>query len=212
MKAMVTALVVLIVGLSSSLTNAEDVPGNSGGALYRDNCSVCHGRHAEGNIDFRVPVLAGYPSSYLLRQIGLFLTGQRTGEDETGRIKTMITTQNELSADELVQISMYLSELDIPVLKQDISSVGLRERDFYSRSCSGCHGADASGNEVQGSPRLTGQYDWYIKSQLAGFRAGHRGTHDGDKYGRQMKMMADAIATDADIDALANYLLTLDTN
>ena len=211
MKAIIATLVLLVVSLTSLPTAAEGFSVD-GSALYLDNCSTCHGQYAEGNIEFMVPALAGYPSNYLLRQIGLFLTGQRTGVDEAGRIKKMIASQNKLTVDELVQITNYLAELDIPTLQQDIKPVGLYERTLYSKGCSSCHGADASGVEAQGAPRLTGQYYWYIKSQLVSFREGHRGTHDGDNYGRQMKMMADQIATDADIDILANYLLTLDTN
>jgi len=206
---MIAALSLLTISIAanSSIAKADDTV--DGEALYRDNCSACHGQSAEGNIDFLAPVLAGYPVNYLLRQIGYFLRGFRTGGESTEMINDMIAIQETLSADELHSITIYLAGLEIPVLQQEVQPIGLRERRLFS-ACSSCHGAKATGNNELSAPRLTSQYDWYIKSQLVGYRAGHRGTHAEDRFGRQMKSSADAIASEADIDTLVNYLLTLD--
>ena len=216
MRTLISALGLLVfsIATNSSIAAAKDTV--DGDALYQENCSACHGQRAEGNIDFLAPVLAGYPVNYLLRQIGYFLRGFRTGGDSIEMIKDMIEVQETLSADELHSITIYLSGLEIPVLEQEVQPIvegeaegeGLRESRLF-KGCSSCHGKNAAGNNELSAPRLTAQYGWYIKSQLVGYRAGHRGTQAEDRFGRQMKSSADAIASEADIDKLVNYLLTL---
>ena len=212
MRTLIAALGLLVfsIATNSSIAAAKDTV--DGEALYLDNCSACHGQRAEGNIDFLAPVLAGYPVNYLLRQIGYFLRGFRTGGHSIEMIKDMIEIQETLSADELHSITIYLSGLELPVLEQEVQHIveeqWLRESRLF-KGCSSCHGENAAGNTELSAPRLTAQYGWYIKSQLVGYRAGHRGTQAEDRFGRQMKSSADAIASEADIDKLVNYLLTL---
>lgn len=179
-----------------------------GEEFYADYCSACHGEVAEGNPDLMAPVLAGYTASYTLRQMDHFVTGRRTGEDEMGLIEGMVDILGDLGEGEKTAIADYLAALDIPALEQQFRPAGFRERGLYS-GCSSCHEADGAGNEQLGAPRLTGQYKWYIEAQLTGFRAGHRGTDPDDRFGRQMKAMADAIGSDADIELLSNYLLAV---
>ena len=212
MRTLIAALGLLVFSIATNSSIAEAEDAVDGEALYRDNCSACHGQRAEGNIDFLAPVLAGYPVNYLLRQIGYFLRGFRTGGHSIEMIKDMVEIQETLSADELHSITIYLSGLELPVLEQEVQHIveeqGLRESRLF-KGCSSCHGENAAGNTELSAPRLTAQYGWYIKSQLVGYRAGHRGTQAEDRFGRQMKSSADAIASEADIDKLVNYLLTL---
>ena len=75
--------------------------------------------------------------------------------------------------------------------------------------CSACHGPNGGGNQSVNSPRIAGQYDWYVKRQLQAFKDGIRGTAPGDMFGAQMRPMAMMLANEAAIDNLVAYIGTL---
>jgi len=75
--------------------------------------------------------------------------------------------------------------------------------------CATCHGVAGEGNQVMNAPRLAGQEPWYIKRQLAAYKAGTRGTVAGDVPGMQMRPMAMTVATPQQEDNLIEYILTL---
>jgi cytochrome c oxidase subunit 2 len=75
--------------------------------------------------------------------------------------------------------------------------------------CATCHGASGEGNQVLNAPRLAGQEPWYLKRQLAAYKAGTRGTAAGDVPGMQMRPMAMTVATAEQEDNLIEYILTL---
>ena len=60
------------------------------------------------------------------------------------------------------------------------------------------------------APRLSGQYDWYIKRQLENFKTGVRGTDPKDIYGAQMRPMAMILATDEQVLDVTAYIATLE--
>ncbi len=75
--------------------------------------------------------------------------------------------------------------------------------------CSGCHGAKAEGNPALQAPKLAGQYEWYIATQLRNFRAGIRGTTDGDAAGAMMAPMAIILVDDQAVQDVAAYIASL---
>lgn len=75
--------------------------------------------------------------------------------------------------------------------------------------CATCHGANGEGNQALNAPRLAGQEPWYIKRQLAAYKAGTRGTAAGDVPGMQMRPMAMTVATAEQEDNLIEYVLTM---
>lgn len=77
--------------------------------------------------------------------------------------------------------------------------------------CEACHGAHAEGNEAFGAPKLAGQHDWYLVTQLGNFRAGVRGVHEDDENGQIMRPTAMSLSDD-DIMAVVEYIQTLDAN
>ncbi|MBX2885777.1 MAG: c-type cytochrome [Granulosicoccus sp.] len=79
---------------------------------------------------------------------------------------------------------------------------------FYA-SCAGCHGADGMGNAALNAPRLAGQLEGYLVTQLKNFKAGIRGTAEGDNGGAMMAPMAAMLATDQAIEDVAAYLAAL---
>ena len=77
--------------------------------------------------------------------------------------------------------------------------------------CQACHGERAQGKEWVGAPKLSGQHDWYLVTQLFNFRDGLRGTHADDQNGRVMAPMA-ANLDDQDVADVVAYILTLNPN
>ena len=60
-----------------------------------------------------------------------------------------------------------------------------------------------------GAPKLTQQYGWYLRTQIENFRKGLRGTHKEDERGQQMRLMAEGIHSDTDIDTLIKHITGL---
>lgn len=76
-------------------------------------------------------------------------------------------------------------------------------------SCAGCHGADGMGQAALNSPRLAGQLEGYLVTQLKNFKSGVRGAAEGDAGGRMMAPMAAILADDQAIEDVAAYLASL---
>jgi cytochrome c oxidase subunit 2 len=83
--------------------------------------------------------------------------------------------------------------------------------DVFEGVCTMCHGEQAQGGEDFEAPKLSGQYDWYLKTQLDNFRKGIRGTHEDDDNGHVMRPMAMGLS-DRDVDDVIAYIMTLDAN
>src|SRR5262245_27398954 len=56
---------------------ALDAKAERGAALFRVECSGCHGRAAHGNRARLVPALAGQRRAYLVKQLADFATSER---------------------------------------------------------------------------------------------------------------------------------------
>jgi cytochrome c oxidase subunit 2 len=75
--------------------------------------------------------------------------------------------------------------------------------------CAGCHGAQGEGNQAVNAPKLAGHGAWYIRRQLANYKAGARGAHEKDPQGKIMAQMAATLPDAAAIDNVAAYIATL---
>jgi cytochrome c oxidase subunit 2 len=78
--------------------------------------------------------------------------------------------------------------------------------------CAACHGQQAEGNLALNAPKLSGQDARYLKNQLKKYKAGVRGTHEADLFGKQMQPMAATLVNDAMIDNVLAYIGTLPDN
>jgi cytochrome c oxidase subunit II len=81
-------------------------------------------------------------------------------------------------------------------------------RALYSM-CAGCHGANGEGNVALNAPAIAGLDSWYVMRQLQNFKAGVRGTHQDDTYGKQMAPMAAALTNDAATRNIAAHIAAL---
>jgi len=76
-------------------------------------------------------------------------------------------------------------------------------------ACAACHGAQAQGNVAMNAPRLNGQGAWYLERQLRQFKAGVRGAHEKDQFGKMMAPMAATLVDEAAIADVAAYIAGL---
>ncbi len=76
----------------------------------------------------------------------------------------------------------------------------------YYAVCAGCHGADGMGLESANAPRLQGQFDWYLITQIKNFQSGARGVHKEDKYGATMRAMAGTLPNEQAILDVVAYI------
>ncbi|MBS1190216.1 MAG: Cytochrome c, class [Rhodocyclaceae bacterium] len=93
----------LMVDKVMIIPRAEGDLGN-GQAIFQKKCAACHGKTGLGRGKF--PMLVGQYTSYLKRQIGLYLKGDRPHEEE-GTVGIL----NELKETDLQDILAYLTSI-----------------------------------------------------------------------------------------------------
>ncbi len=171
----------------------------AGKAAYA-SCVACHGANGEGSEALNSPVLAGLDAAYLSRQLNHFKTGIRgaSGDILGMQMRSMVGLLADDNA--VANVSAYIASMPIAFTEADAGEADLRNgENQYNAACGACHGGQAQGNPALHAPRLAGQHIAYVKRQLQNFASGIRGDHPEDRYGRQMKMMANMLNSDKDI-------------
>lgn len=74
--------------------------------------------------------------------------------------------------------------------------------------CAACHGPAGEGLQALNAPKIAGQEPWYLRRQLQNYKAGLRGVHDDDIFGKQMAPMAATLINDAAIDNVIAHIQT----
>jgi cytochrome c553 len=88
------------------IPRAEGNPAN-GEAIYQKQCAACHGKTGKGRGMF--PMLVGQYTNYLLRQVDLYLKGDRP-HDEDGTVGRL----NALKPQDIQDIMAYLTSIQEP--------------------------------------------------------------------------------------------------
>ncbi len=174
-------------------------------------CTSCHGKQLQGNSALKAPAIAGKEKWYLLKQLKDFQSGVRGShaEDFAGqqmRASIAAYPQEKLSdlADMIHRVQAVVGEY-----RQAKAGSAAQGAKIYNSRCGACHGGKAQGNEAFKAPALTNMSFWYLKAQLINFKKGIRGTHQNDKLGRQMSMMAKTLANDAEMNDVIAFLMSL---
>ncbi len=218
------AVVFLVVVVLTALPAAAQYPNPKSHDYDPDNgeeinelCAGCHGEFGQGGGDGEYPRLAGLPAKYLAKQLHQFKIQERNSV-----AMSMYATDREISATDLLDISIYLSELELltimPDFAADTSSLEKlqiarrvfnvarhdgdveRGRDIYATQCAKCHGKDGLGKGSM--PQLVGQYTDYLRIQIEDFQTGKRINEPMKKYIQPL--------TAADIEALLAFLSVAD--
>tara|TARA_Y100001968_G_scaffold229990_1_gene212830 strand:- start:893 stop:1513 length:621 start_codon:yes stop_codon:yes gene_type:complete len=169
-------------------------------------CVPCHAADGSGKAHLGAPRIAGLQDWYVKEQLHKFRDGRRGAHPDDAPGLRMRPMARALSGPQDVDaVAAYVATL--PKAKPAATLTGgdpAKGAAAYT-VCVACHGAAGEGNELLGSPSLTGANDWYLKTQLHNFRSRIRGAADGDIRGAQMAPMAMTLADDqAILDVLAH--------
>ena len=191
----------------SQLVGAAGDAG-AGKALY-GICAACHGGNGEGIVAMNSPRLAGQEAWYLTRQIENFKSGVRGSHSKDIYGQQMAPMAGVLANDAAIaDVAAYILTLKAPPQSPSVEGDSAKGKALYA-VCAACHGVKGEGLLVLNSPRLTGQNDWYIVRQMQNYKAGIRGTHPDDVYGKQMAPMAMTLADDEAIRDVVAYINSL---
>ncbi len=179
------------------------------GKNYFVTCMACHGEKGAGNIQFKAPTIAGQEDWYLKTQLLNFKAGIRgtSPKDTSGlTMRPMALTLPDEQAIE--DVIAYIRSFPPVHHKPTLHGNAQKGKTLFA-VCQTCHGEKATGNPALHAPNLTGLPDWYIVSQLKKFKAGIRGTHEKDQWGKTMRPMAMTLQTEQDMKDVAAYILSL---
>ncbi|PLX39320.1 MAG: cytochrome c, class I [Hyphomicrobiales bacterium] len=162
-----TALAVIALILSPSLAAAEDTTPVA--EIIKEKCALCHG--AEGEASSAIyPRIAGQNRVYLAKQLKNFRDGTRVSD-------TMNAMADDLTDEQIAGLAEHFSS-QAPLAhrirrsKKPLAGVGefiFRYGNEYTEipPCTSCHGENGEGDE--NLPRLAGQHQNYVISQLEAF-------------------------------------------
>ena len=171
--------------------------------LYQP-CIACHGDAGQGSVTSGSPALAGQDEAYLARQLRNFRGGVRgavAGDDRGMQMSAMAVP---LSDSDINALAAYLSQLNRP--PATVVEGNLRNgMTLYQGNCGACHGSAGEGNPSLNAPALAWLDGAYIQRQINNFQQGLRGRHRGDRYGRQMNLMAKGVESQ-DLDDIIAYM------
>ncbi len=184
---LIPAIFFIFIALISSQSFAT-----SGESLYQ-TCIACHGKNGEGNEALKAPSIAGQYKWYLQRQLQNFKNDHRDENNQDTIAQPMVAIAKTLTSDEDINlVSSYIAAMPAPSFDNNKSTEGNLKNGsrYYQGKCGACHGGQAQGNTSFNAPKLAGLSTSYLLRQMQNFTNGLRGTHQQDKFGRQMAMMA----------------------
>ena len=202
---------------TTGILHAED--SINAGQEKSEACVSCHGDNGNSIVS-TFPKLAEQHSSYLIKQLQAFKSGDRKNP-------MMSAIASGLSEEDMVDIATYyadqkISSNELPILNQtqdddededknsnskvDIQTIIAQGADLYRNgdltrevsACIACHGPLGEGNKPAAFPALKSQHADYLIQTLTDFKSGAR-TSNPDNM---MHMIAKKM-TDEEIKALS---------
>ncbi len=202
------AFTALAAGLSAPVAAEENARGRE---LWQF-CQQCHMQDGAGNQLYLAPDIAGLPEWYVFRQLQKFHTGVRgtNFDDLSGMRMRPVGLWLKDEAD-MKAAAAYVAALPVVEPEPTLSGGDPERGKALYAPCTACHGPDAKGMEVLGSPPLDHQNDWYLLTQLEHIKAGIRGANPNDVQGAQMRPMAMLLADQQAMKDVIAYIMTLGT-
>lgn len=181
-----------------------------GPVIFEKLCAQCHGPQGEGNSRIEAPAIAGAATWHLEAQLRKFRDGVRGAHPKDVAGMRMRPMANTLRRDsDLIEVAAFVASLPAPMAKASLTGGNAQRGQARFGACAACHGPEGKGNEQLSAPRLAGQNDWYLRTQLKNFKAGVRGGDAArDPIAAPMRAMAASLDNEAVLDVLA-YLNTL---
>jgi cytochrome c553 len=172
-------------------------------------CLTCHGTDGQGNQGIDAPRLAGMEPWYLKRQLELFRDELRGTHPEDIPGQEMQPMAAILSDDSIADIIDWAGTWEYKPAEITMTDGDVARGQQLYQTCAACHGTAGEGNEAMNAPALAGQNDWYLMNQLVNFKEGYRGYDTQDRYGNQMRMMAQGIPDRTAMRDIVSYINTL---
>ena len=176
-----------------------------GPVIFKRLCAQCHGVNGEGQKSIEAPSIAGLPEWYVNAQLKKFMIGARGlhPKDIAGtRMRPMAKTLTPEG--DLDSVAKYTANLKVRSSPSTVVGGRPLKGEAVFATCSACHGADANGNQALNAPRLRGQNDWYMFTQLKNFKGGVRGGNaEIDPTGASMRAISLTLDEQAMKDVIA---------
>ena len=172
-------------------------------------CETCHGTDGMGSEGIQAPRLAGMEPWYLQRQLESFRNGTRGKHPQDLEGMEMQAAAAILTDENIDDVVQWISSWEYHPTTPTLEGGNVDRGQQLFRTCASCHGAEGQGNQAMNAPALAGQNDWYLITQLKNFKAGYRGSAQGDQYGNQMRLMANGLMNEQAIVDVVSYINTL---
>ncbi|MCP3969161.1 MAG: cytochrome c4 [Rhodobacteraceae bacterium] len=217
MRALLSALILGAAGVLAppAIAADEDVLRAGKRVYMTKTCLACHGRNGAKPI-MSYPALAGQNAKYLVQQLELIKSGERTGsvDPATGHpfVQGMADIMHLLTEEDMENVSAWLTEqkpaapevLDPAPTEAELKA-GAK---IYKRlGCRTCHGKTGDKTQKDLYPFIAGLDRDYLVRQMTDMR-------EKIRTGGKVKLMFGVIkrADDEDIAAIATWLSQLDRN
>lgn len=197
-------LMLAVLGMALSVTSSAMAAGNvAAGKKQAAVCAACHG--TDGNsLSDAFPKLAGQHEGYIVKQLMEFKSGAR----QNALMTPMVANLTEQDMADLG--AFYASQKTAPgAVSEELVAAGEQiyrggNKETGVPACMACHGPNGNGVPAANWPKLSGQYNSYVETQLHAFAKGER---DNDTNG----MMRDIASkmSEAEIKAVSAYVFGL---
>ncbi len=218
MRALLSAFILGFAGFAAApaLAAADEDTLKAGKRVYMTKtCLACHGRGGAKAI-MSFPALAGQNEKYLIEQLELIQSGERTGsvDPATGHpfVQGMADIMHLLTEDDIKNVSAWLAEqpaaapeiLD-PAPTEDLLADGAKA--YKKLGCRSCHGKEGEKPTNKAYPIIAGLDRDYLIRQMTDMR-------EKVRTGGKVKLMFGVIsrAKDEQIEAIATWLSQYDRN
>lgn len=201
MKSLAALLIAAFFAASASAadTSAPAAPDlKAGAATFNATCVACHGANGNSTVPAQ-PKLAAQHPEYLVKQLEDFKDGKR----ESAIMKGFASS---LSEQDMRNVAWWLADQKLDPSTASDEKLAERGQAIYRGgimdrnipACAACHSADGAGLPIQ-YPRVGGQFEQYIATQLEQFRSGARANSE------VMHEVAHYL-TDGEIKAVSAYI------
>jgi cytochrome c553 len=202
---MVNKIVLISCIFSVFLTQQVIAAGDPvAGEQKTQTCSVCHGPNGN-SINAVWPKLAGQHSSYTIKQLEDFKSGERANPQMTPMGAALTDQDREDIAAHYAEQTISESQISSSMESRDVE---LGERIYRAgdisknlSACMACHGPSAKGNPAANYPSLGGQHAGYTAAQLQAFKTESR-NNDTNSVMREVSIKL----TNEEIEAVSQYI------
>jgi cytochrome c553 len=208
-RLVVWATLLFIAGLILSGCRMGPVDAATRGREVFETCVPCHNSDGSGNPTVGAPNIAGMKQWYVERELQKFrggVRGMQFNDVEGMRMRPMALSL--ASDDDVKAVARYVETLP-PVPHAPSLAGDPKAGAALYMTCAACHGDNGAGNQDLGAPRIAGEDDWYLATELRKFKSGVRGNNPKDIEGRLMRPMSRALADDDAVRNVVTYIETL---